>query len=258
MNEGSFWSVMIYVAWRNLRVLFRNPALLFPAIMLPVFFLIAFTGSLSAVDQVGDFGTPDYTGFQYVFALMQAAAFTGAMGGFAIAEDWEGGFMRRIFIASKSRVAIVVGYALAMIVRGLIPALILTGVAIGLGMGVDGDVLDLIGLYSLVLLLGLAALFWSAGLAMRARSFKAAQAMVLPIFLLLFIAPVFVPLDLLTGWLHAVAVVNPMTYLLEAGRGFLGGNPTDTGLAFLCAGGMAAVFAVWAFSGVRSAEAYAG
>ena len=39
------------------------------------------------------------------------------------------------------------------------------------------------------------------------------------VFLLLFFAPVYVPLDLLRGWIHACARVNPVTYFLEAGRG---------------------------------------
>lgn len=258
MSKGSFFSVVHYVAWRNLKVLFRKPELLFPAIMLPVFFLIAFTGSTSAVDKVGEFSTPDYTGFQYVFALCQAAAFTGAMGGFALAEDWETGFMRRLFVTSQNRMAIVVGYAIAMLVRGAIPVLVLTGVAVGIGMGVDGNPLQMVALYGLVTLLLLAALFWAAGLAMRMRSFAAAQAMVLPIFLLLFLAPVFVPLALLKGWLHAVAVGNPLTRILESGRGFLGGHYIDVQWAYLCAGGGFLILAIWAYLGTRKAEKIGG
>ena len=35
--------------------------------------------------------------------------------------------------------------------------------------------------------------------------------MQIPVFLILFFAPVYVPLALLQGWIHGVAVVNPMT-----------------------------------------------
>ena len=44
-----------------------------------------------------------------------------------------------------------------------------------------------------------------------------------PIFLVLFLAPVFVPLKLLTGWIETVARLNPFTAILEAARGFLAG-----------------------------------
>ena len=44
-----------------------------------------------------------------------------------------------------------------------------------------------------------------------------------PVFMLLFLAPVYVPLDLLQGWIHGVARFNPLTFLLESGRGFIDG-----------------------------------
>jgi ABC-2 type transport system permease protein len=254
VTHGSFWSVTRYVAWRNVKIMFRNPALVLPAILLPVFFLVAFVGSVSAVDKTGKFQTPDYAGFQYVFALCQAAAFTGAMGGFALAEDWETGFMSRLFVTSRKRSAILVGYCVALLVRVAVPVIVLTGVAFILRMGVDGSPLQMLGLYVLVGLLSLCALLWAAGLAMRTRSMKAAQWMVLPIFLLLFLAPVFVPLVLLHGWLHGVATANPLTRILESGRGFLGGHYIDVPYAFLVAGGGFVILAIWAFLGVRKAE----
>jgi len=51
------------------------------------------------------------------------------------------------------------------------------------------------------------------------RSIHAGPLMQTPVFLILFLAPVYVPLGLLQGLLHAVASVNPATAFLEAGRG---------------------------------------
>jgi len=79
--------------------------------------------------------------------------------------------------------------------------------------------------------------------------------MQIPVFLLLFMAPVYVPLPLLSGWIHAVASVNPTTALLQAGRGFISGNPTGVLVAFGAAIGLALVFAFWARGGLRRAEA---
>ena len=53
--------------------------------------------------------------------------------------------------------------------------------------------------------------------------------MQMPVFLVLFFAPVYVPLSLLEGWIHAVATVNPLTRVLEAGRSLLAGSPTEVG-----------------------------
>jgi ABC-2 type transport system permease protein len=79
--------------------------------------------------------------------------------------------------------------------------------------------------------------------------------MQMPVFLLLFFAPVYVPLDLLQGWIHAVASVNPITALLEAGRGFISGSPELVAAAFAIAVGLIAGFAAWAFRGLKRAEA---
>ena len=59
-----------------------------------------------------------------------------------------------------------------------------------------------------------------------------------PVFLILFLAPVYVPLALLKGWIHAVASVNPATALLDAGRGLISGGPGDVALGFACAAGL--------------------
>ena len=107
----------------------------------------------------------------------------------------------------------------------------------------------------LVLPSGFAAVLWATGVAMRLRTMQAGPVMQMPVFLLLFFAPVYVPLSLLTGWIHAVAVVNPLTRVIEAGRGFIAGTPTEVGLAFASAAALAAAFSVWALRGLRKAEA---
>ena len=49
--------------------------------------------------------------------------------------------------------------------------------------------------------------------------------------------------------------MNPITALLEAGRGFISGRPVLTLAAFAIAAGLIAGFAAWAVRGLKSAEA---
>jgi len=253
VSKTTFWSIARYVAWRNLRILFRSPTLLLPAVLLPLFFLIAFAGALSNLTSLPGFGTKDYAGFQYVFALLQAAGFTGAMGGFAMVEDFQSGFMDRLMTTAPQPAAIVFGYVMAMLVRAAVAIAILTPVAYVLGMRLHGTPLEIFGLFALAALLNIAATLWSTGVAMYFRSYAAAALMFMPLFLLLFLAPVFVPLDELTGWLHSVAVVNPFTRLLEAGRGFISGVPKDVLWAFGALGVMLVLTAIFALRGTRAA-----
>ena len=66
------------------------------------------------------------------------------------------------------------------------------------------------------------------------------------------------PLALLHGWIHSVARVNPLTFLLESGRGFISGEPTQVAMAFGIATGLVVVFVTWAVFGLRNAEAAGG
>jgi ABC-2 type transport system permease protein len=250
------WAVARGVAWRSLHNAFTNPSLLIPSIAFPLFFFTAFAGGLSRVRDVPGFHfAQGYTAFQFVFVVLQSAAFGGVFTGFGIARDFEGGFARRLLLAAPNRTGIVLGYALAALGRWLLTVSVLTAVAFAVGLQVGGSGVDLFGLYALALFLNLAALLWACGVAMRLRTMQAGPVMQMPVFLVLFFAPVYVPLSLLQGWIHAIAIVNPVTRVIEAGRGFLAGNPTEVGAAFAAAIGLALAFSLWAFRGLRSAEA---
>jgi ABC-type multidrug transport system permease subunit len=244
------------VGWRTLHNVFTNPSLFVPSLLFPLFFFTAFAGGLSRVRDVPGFDYPQgYTAFQFVFVLLQSAAFGGVFTGFGIARDFESGFARRLLLAAPNRTGIVLGYAAAALGRWLATATILTVIALAVGMHVGGNGVDLFGLYTLAALLNIAAVCWAAGVAMRLRTMQAGPIMQLPVFLVLFFAPVYVPLTLLSGWIHAIAVVNPLTRVVEAGRGFLAGSPTEVAAAFAAAVLLAAAFSVWALRGLRKAEA---
>jgi ABC-2 type transport system permease protein len=255
MTHRNFWSVAFAVAWRVLHNVFTTPSLLFPSLIFPLFFFTAFAGGLSRLDNIPGFDfPPGYTAFQFVFVLLQSAAFGGVFTGFGVARDFEYGFARRLLLAAPQRSGIIAGYAIAALARWLVTATILTVVALVAGMNVGGNGVDLVALYTLALIISLTGTLWATGVAMRLRTMQAGPVMQLPVFMILFFAPVYVPLDLLSGWLHAVASVNPATALLEAGRSLIAGSPEDVGLAFALAVGLAAVFVLWALRGLRSAE----
>jgi ABC-2 type transport system permease protein len=258
VSRGGFRTTALAVAWRSIHAFTHNRALFIPAMVFPLFFFSAFAGGLSTISRVPQFDFPTgYTAFQYVFVILQSSAFGGVFTGFGIARDFETGFGRRLMLAAPRRGGIVVGYALAAMGRAMVTWVVLTTVALIAGMQIDGGGVDLFGLFGLALLVNLAATLWATGVAMRVRSIQGGPLMQMPVFLVLFLAPVYVPLDLLSGWIHGVASVNPATALLEAGRGFVSGRPTTVAVAFAAAAALVAVFAVWARGGLRSAESEA-
>jgi ABC-2 type transport system permease protein len=249
-------SVAQGVAWRTVKNVVTSPAILLPSLLFPLFMFTAFAGGLSQVQELPGFDFENgYTAFQFVFVLLQSAAFGGVFTGFGIARDFEGGFARRLLLASPRRSGIVLGYAIAAFLRWAIVASAVTVVALLAGMDVSGDPAELVGMYSLALLVNVCGFMWSAGIAMRFRSIQAGPLMQMPVFIVLFFAPVYVPLDLLTGAMHAVAVLNPITYVLEAGRSLISGEPEEVALAFVLAAALAGLLVLWAFRGLRRAEA---
>lgn len=253
MRGGGFFSVAFAVAGRQVYKYFANPAFLAPALF-PLFFFVAFAGGLTGVGDVPGFDyEPGYVAFQYVWALLQAVAMGGAFTGFSIAGDFENGFARRLLLAASNRQGIILGYTIASLVRGALTGILVTVLALLTGMPMSGG-FDLFGLIGLAVLVNVAATLFGAGVAMLLRTQQAGPVIRTPIFLVLFLAPVFVPLNLLSGWLETIARLNPFTTILDAARGFLAGTPTSVLPAYAIGVALVAIFALWAVYALRRAE----
>jgi ABC-2 type transport system permease protein len=248
-------SVALAVAWRSIHNAFRNPAIILPSIMFPLFFFIAFAGGLSGVQNAPDFDYKSgYTSFQFAFVCIQSAAFGGVFTGFAIAADFEFGFARRLLLAAPNRGGIVAGYMIAAMVRWLFVLAVVFTAGLISGMRVDGSIGDLLALLLLALAASATSTLWAAGIAMRLRTMQAGPVMQMPIFILLFLAPVYVPLHLVAGWVHEIARFNPFTALLEAARGFMAGEPTKVAISAACLAALFTLAVAWARGGLHSAE----
>ena len=140
-------------------------------------------------------------------------------------------------------------------IRATITITVVTLVALAVGLNIGGDGLDVFGMYALAAIINVTGLLFAAGVALRFRSLQATPLMQVPVFLFLFLAPVYVPRQLLGGWVHAVAPFNPFTHVMETVRDLIAG----TGADYLATLGIVAllltvVFA-FAITGLRRAEA---
>jgi ABC-2 type transport system permease protein len=251
-----YFSVAGGLARRLLDKFLTSPALFLPPLLMPIFFFVAFAGGLSAVADNPAFDYPaGYTAFEYGFVLMQASAFGGVFTGFSIAADFQFGFGRRLLLATPHRSALILGYWIVAIVRAAITIAIITAIGLAAGMDIIGGPLDLAALYGLALLVNIAGTLFSAGVALRFRSLQATPLMMTPTFLLLFLAPVYVPRNLLAGWVGVVSDYDPITHVMETGRELIAGQEADLLAALAIALVLAALLAVFAVRGLRQAEA---
>lgn len=253
---AEYRSSALGIAWRSLHNAFTKPAILLPSLIFPLFFLAAFAGGLSAVSKTPNFDYPEsYTTFVFGFILLQSSALGGVFTGFSIAADFQFGMGRRMLLATRHRTSIIVGYAITAVLRVLVTWVVVTLVALLAGMEVGGSALEIASLYLLSLTINVVALLFSSGIALRLRTLQAGPLMQFPVFILLFLTPVYVPQALLAGWVSHVAKVNPLTLILNTNRDLLAGQSAQVLAAYAVAFGLVALLCTWAISGMRRAEA---
>jgi ABC-2 type transport system permease protein len=256
-RAARYRSVAMTVFWRHMHTVIRKPALFLPALAFPLFFYMAFAGGLSGVSGVPGFDYYDYNAFQFVFVLLQSAAFGGVFIGFSIGADFDSGFTRRLLLAAPDRSAVVAGYGLAALVRTMMVWAVVFAVALATGLSIDGGAVDLAGLIGLALIVNVAAFLFAAGMMLRFRTMQAAPAMQIPVFMILMTAPVYVPRELIQGWIETVSSFNPATAIVESGRSLMAGDPFHVLLAFAAAAGLATLMVLFARGGLRRAESSA-
>jgi len=250
-----YFSVAGGLAWRLLHTLITNPLLFLPPMLMPIFFFTAFAGGLSAIGNAPgfDYG-PGYTSFIFAFVLCQSAAFGGVFSGFSIAADFQFGFGRRLLLATPHRTALIAGYGAVAMLRALVTLTAVTLVGLAAGMNIDGGGLDVFGMYGLAAIINVTGLLFAAGVALRFRSLQATPLMQVPVFLFLFLAPVYVPRELLGGWVHAVAPFNPATHVMETVRDLLAGGGAEYLATLGIVAALLAVMFAFAITGLRRAE----
>jgi ABC-type multidrug transport system permease subunit len=250
-----YLSVAGGLAWRLLHTLVNNPLLFLPPMLMPIFFFTAFAGGLSAISNAPgfDYG-PGYTSFIFAFVLCQSAAFGGIFSGFSIAADFQFGFGRRLLLATPHRSALILGYGAVALIRTVVTLTVVTLIGLAVGMNISGGGLDLFGMYALAAIINITGLLFAAGIALRFRSLQATPLMQVPVFLFLFLAPVYVPRELLGGWVHAIAPFNPATHVMETARDLMAGTGADYLATLGIIVALLTAVSVFAMRGLRQAE----
>jgi ABC-2 type transport system permease protein len=182
-------------------------------------------------------------------SYLQAAGFTGAATGVNLARDIELGWFDRLLVLPVPRWALLAGTVLSASLRVLLPFSLLTVVALVFGAHWPGAA----GLgVAFVIGMAFASIMacWSVSLALHFKTQSAAPLMQSVTFILVLFTAAYAPLALLSGWLHDVAVINPVNHVLTAVRqGFIGGvSWSDTWPGLLTLLGLATAFgtlAVW-------------
>jgi len=200
------------------RKLGHDPTDIFTRAVQPALWLLVFGEVLSRVRAIPTGGRP-YLDFLAPGILAQSVLFIAIFSGIAIIWERDLGIVHKFLASPTPRAALVLGKALSAGLRGLTQAAIVYVLALLLGVQMNWNPLNLLGVFVIVIL-G-AACFSTFSLIIaclvktRERFMGIGQILTLPLF---FASNAIYPIVLMPAWLQAVARCNPLTYEVDALR----------------------------------------
>jgi ABC-2 type transport system permease protein len=249
-RKAGFAADLISVAGRAIRRLPREPEAIVPALIVPVFFYVVNVGALGSFAE-GAGAVRDSKAFQLPVAIIFAV--TGVSQAGALVTDIQDGYFDRLLMTPIKRLALLLGLMVADLV--LVIGLSVPVLALGFATGVRFET-GVIGVLVFVLLAGLWGLVFTGfpyAIALKTGSPGAVASSFLIFFPFAFLTTSFLPKQALSGWLSAIATVNPVTYLLQGLRSLIteGWAWSDFGWAVLAVIGVGTVSMGLALAALR-------
>lgn len=220
-RPAGFFSDLTSVAVRSLRALPREPEVLIPSLIIPIFFFAVNVGTLQDFTQRGIPGL-DYRAFQLPSAIVFAV--TGVSRAHALVTDIQSGYFDRMMMTPIKRLALLLGMMAADFVQIIV--LSIPVILLGMLVGVRFET-GLLGMLIFLLMAGFWGLAFTGfpyAIALKTASAGAVGASFILFFPFAFLTTSALPMEALTGWLATVARFNPMTYLLAGLRSLLYGG----------------------------------
>jgi ABC-2 type transport system permease protein len=221
LNKQSFFYQLWLLTRRNLVTIIRTPEALIPPIGISVFFLIIYQSTLGRAANFIPSISGNYLGFILPLSIVSASLSGAGIAAQNVVRDIERGYFDKLLLTPVSRAVLLLSPILAgSVILGLQAAIVI-GVALLLGLEVATGALGLLAVIGLAVLLGTGFAGFTVSAALGSGSAAATQSASFIFFPLTFLAPTFVPLSLLEGWLKVAAQVNPITYVLGAMRSII-------------------------------------
>ncbi len=242
-SRASGLSACLTFGWRGMLKIKHVPEQLVDVTITPVLFVLMFTyifgGAIAG-------STGEYLEYLLPGIMVMSVLFTTVYSGVALNTDVTKGVVDRFRSLPIPRSAPLVGAVLGDSVRYVLGAVVVIAVGLAIGFRPDGGVVGVVAAVALVVVFafGLAWVFTTLGLLLRTPN-AVMNAGFMGIFPLTFLSNVFVDPETLPGWLETVVEINPISHLVTASRGLMGGSATGGDIAFVLASAavLAAVFA---------------
>jgi len=216
----------------------RNPYVTFTSLIQPIIFFVLMAEVLGAVaggaltQALG--GGIHYVTYLTPAIMIQSALAAAAVSGIGLVDDMETGMFDKTLISPMGQGAMFVGKILSEVVRITIQTLVILVLGFGLlwvktggsaGSYVQTGLAGTLGVVAVTVIFGGVFMAYSNIVALVTRDREATVMIAnLLTFPLLFVSSAFVPLDVLPSWIQTLAIVNPITYGVDAIRALMLGQ----------------------------------
>ena len=216
-----FFRATAAVADVEFRKLIRDPTEVLARAVQPILWLVVFGGVFSRVQAIPT-GNVSYLAFLAPGILAQSVLFAAIFYGVAVVWERDLGIVHKLLVSPASRASLVFGKAISSGFRGVVQAVVIYLTAAAMRIEVRWSPLSILAVL-LGVMLG-SAIFSTFSLIIaclvksRERFMGIGQLMTMPLF---FASNAIYPMAIMPGWLKMVALVNPLTYLVDALRGLM-------------------------------------
>ncbi len=185
----------------------------------PILWLVVYGTVMSHVKAIPTGGI-SYLAFITPGVLLQSTVFVSVFYGLTIVWERETGILKKLLVAPVPRYATVIDKTIASGVRALFQALIIVPVALLLGVRLIANPLNILAALVVLFLVsgGFAAIsiLVASFMKTRERFMGIGQAIIMPLF---FGSSALYPIKMMPTLLQRFAVLNPLTYAVDAVRG---------------------------------------
>ena len=207
------------LAKRSTLELFRQPALVVPSIVFPLFFSFLGNSSFGKTTSLPGFPKVNsYLQFQLAGTITQGVLFGSVTGAAALATDIENGFFDRLLASPTSRLSILFGRLAGSVLFGALETAVFVLVLLPFGADVSAGLPGIIAMIISGALIALAVGALMSSVALKTGSSEAVQGTFPLLFILLFFSSAFFPRETMSGTYKTIAGLNPISHLVEGLR----------------------------------------
>lgn len=250
MLGSRYLSTMLTLAEFELRKLKHDPSPILMRGVQPALWLLVFGETFTNLRAIPT-GAFSYIQFLTPGVLTQSVMFVAIFYGINLVWERDLGLLNKLLSSPAPRSAIVFGKAISAGVRGIFQAIFVFALALLIRVPLNVSPLNLSGVVAVIVLSGMCFSCLSMCLVpifkTRERMMGIGQVITMPLF---FTSSAVYPISIMPDWLRVVAVLNPLTYVVDAMRALLvtgdfGAIPLDIGVMLLATAFFVSIAAVF-------------